>query len=142
MQQTEQVKVERTTATTPQRVVNQEVASVQRGYQGKKVIFRAYQIIWYILGIIETLLVFRFLLKLLGANVGSAFVRFIYSASGGLVRPFVGIFRTGAVEGSVFEWTTLVAMAVYAVIAYGLVYFFQLIKPVEKEEVESAVDNP
>ena len=142
MQQTEQVKVERTEVSPPQVVTTQETSTNQKGYQEKKVIFRAYQIIWYILGLIETLLVFRFLLKLLGANVGSAFVRFIYSASGGLVRPFVGIFRTGAVEGSVFEWTTLAAMAVYAVIAYGLVYFLQLVKPVGKEEVESVVGNP
>src|SRR5260221_1470445 len=110
--------------------------------QKKKVIFRAYQIIWYILGVIETLLVFRFLFKLLGANSGSPFVRFVYTLSSTFVQPFRGIFPITAVEGSVFEWTSIVAAAVYGVVAYGLVYLLQLVKPVEPEEVEQAVDNP
>lgn len=33
-------------------------------------------------------------------------------------------------------------MAVYAVLASGLVHLLQLIKPVGKEEVEQVVDNP
>ena len=41
----------------------------------------------------------------------------------------------------VFEWSTLIAMAVYAILAYGLVALFQLIKPTNPEEVEQNVDN-
>lgn len=111
-------------------------------FKTKKVIFRTYQIIWYILGVIEILLAFRFVFKLLGANSGSPFVQGIYNASNGLIRPFRGIFPTPVVEGSVFEWTTLVAIAVYAVIAYGIVYLLQLVKPVNPQEVEENVDNP
>lgn len=108
----------------------------------KKVIFRTYQIIWYILGVIETLLAFRFIFKLLGANPGSPFVQLVYSASNGLIAPFRGIFPTPVIEGSVFEWTTIVATAVYAVIAYGIVYLFQIVKPVKPQEVNEKVDNP
>jgi len=108
----------------------------------KKVIFRTYQIIWYILGVIETLLAFRFVFKLLAANPGSPFVRGIYNASSSLIAPFRGIFPTPVVEGSVFEWTTLVAVVVYAVVAYGIVYLLQLVKPVEPQEIEETVDNP
>ncbi len=113
-----------------------------REIQKKKAIFRTYQIIWYFLGVIETFLGFRFLFRLLGANPGSPFVRFVYTISGTLLAPFRSIFPTTKVEGSFFEWSSLVAMAIYAVISYGLVYLFQLIKPLEPEEVERVVDNP
>jgi YggT family protein len=105
----------------------------------KRVIFRAYQIIWYVLGIIEVLLIFRFALKLLGANQFSSFVSFIYRVSDPLAAPFFGIFRTSAVQQSVFEWSTLIGMAVYALIAWGLVWLFQLIKPASRSEVEREV---
>lgn len=45
----------------------------ENGFQRKETIYRAYQAIWYSLGIIETFLVFRIPLNLLGANTGSGF---------------------------------------------------------------------
>lgn len=109
--------------------------------QKKKVIFRTYQVIWYVLGVFEVLLGFRFLLKAFGANPGTPFVSFIYSLSNGLIAPFRGVFGTFAAEGAVLEWVSLVAMLVYLVIAYALIHFFQLVKPVNPKEVEAVVDN-
>ena len=82
-------------------------------------------IVWYILGVIEVLLSFRFVLKLLGANPQNGFVDFIYSVSGILTAPFDNIFgvastKSGEIQ-SVFEPSILVAMAVYALIAWGIV---------------------
>ena len=62
--------------------------SPQKEYQAKKAIFRSYQVIWYLLGVIEVLLGFRVLLKLLGANVQSGFTSFIYSVSSPFALPF------------------------------------------------------
>ena len=39
------------------------------------------------------------------------------------------------------EWSTLIAMAVYTVIVWGVIEFFQLVKPVNPNEVEQTVDN-
>lgn len=111
-------------------------------YQTKKAIFRTYQIIWYVLGVIEVLLGFRVLLKLLGANAYSGFTDFIYTLSNPFALPFAGILGATASTDMVMEWSTLIAMAVYAVVAYGLIAFFQLIKPTNPEEVEQTVDNP
>lgn len=113
----------------------------QQEYQTKKAIFRTYQIIWYILGSIEVLLAFRIVLKLLGANTLSGFTSFIYTVSNPLALPFAGIFGITGVSGMVFEWSTLIAMAVYAVAAYAIVALFQIIKPTNPEEVSQAVDN-
>lgn len=115
--------------------------SPQQAYQGKKAIFRAYQVIWYILGVIEVLLAFRFVLRLLGANPNSGFVSLIYGVSSPFIAPFRGIFPTPSFEGSVLEWATLIAMIVYAVVAYGIVYLLQIGKPVGPEEVERSVDT-
>src|SRR3990172_1913185 len=119
----------------------QSETSESRAIEKKKVIFRTYQVIWYVLGVIETLLLFRFIFKLLGANPGTPFVRFLYTISGSVLAPFKAIFPTTTVEGSIFEGSTLVAIAIYVVIAYGIVHLFQLVKPVKKDEVEQVVDN-
>ena|SRR5579872_5161010 len=82
--------------------------------------FRTYQIIYYVLGIIEVLLGFRFILKLLGANPATGFVSFIYSISGVFMAPFRAVFPTAAQGGSVLEWSVILAAVVYLVIAWGL----------------------
>ncbi len=113
----------------------------QKVYQKKKAIFRVYQVVWYILGIIEVLLGFRFVLKILGANSASGFTNLIYSTSDTLVGPFKGIFKVAESQGSVLEWSTVIAAVVYAVIAYGLVQLMQLVKPAMPDEVERTVDS-
>ena len=118
-----------------------DTGSAQSAYGTKKAIFRLYQVIWYILGVIEILLAARILLKLMAANQGSGFTSFIYSASGPFALPFSGVLGTSAAAGSVIEWSTLIAMAVYAVVAFGLVKLFQLIKPTSEREVNRAVNS-
>lgn len=117
------------------------IDSPQKTYETKKAIFRSYQVIWYILYVIEILLAFRVLLKLLGANSFSGFTYFIYAVSAPFALPFAGILQTSANLDFVFEWSTLIAMAVYAIIAYGMVALFQLVKPTNVDEVERTVDN-
>jgi len=118
-----------------------DVGSPQKAYGTKKAIFRLYQVIWYILGVAEVLLVSRILLKLIGANLSSGFTSFIYSASAPLVSPFRGVLGETTSQESVIEWSTIIAMAVYAVVAFGLVKLFQLIKPTTEQEVNQSVNN-
>lgn len=110
-------------------------------FQKKKVIFRTYQIVWYILGVIEVLLAFRITLKALGANPFSGFTNLIYALSDPLALPFQGILRTTVSQGSVFEWSTIIAAIVYILIASGIVYLIQFFKPVTPQEVEETVDS-
>lgn len=73
----------------------------------------------FILGLVETLLVFRFILKLLGANPQSDLVSWIYQTTDPLLQPFLFAFPTPTVRnGAVLEFTTLFAIFVYAFIAY------------------------
>lgn len=77
--------------------------SPQKEYKTKKAIFRTYQVIWYILGVIEVLLAFRILLKLLGANTYSGFTSFIYAISSPFATPFAGILGITGISASVLE---------------------------------------
>jgi hypothetical protein len=80
------------------------------------------QIIWFIAGVILLLLGFRFVISLLGANTSNGFAQFIYNTSHPFVAPFFGLFHYNNIQygASRFEVYTLVAMAVYAAIAWIL----------------------
>jgi cation transport ATPase len=81
----------------------------------------AARVVWLIAGVILTLLAIRFVFIMLGANPNSGFVNFIYSVSHPFAAPFFGIFGyTQSLGNAKVEWTTLVAMAVYALIAWGI----------------------
>jgi hypothetical protein len=81
--------------------------------------------VYFILGVIEVLLVFRFIFKLLGANPQNGFVAFLYTVSGIFAAPFSGIFNSfvssGLASKSVFEPAAIIGMIVYAVIAWGII---------------------
>src|SRR5476649_1240286 len=102
----------------------------QKVYEKKKTIFRFNQVIWYILGLIEVLLVFRIVLKLLGANPLVGFTNLIYMVTTPLAAPFLGILRVTVSGTSVFEWSTIIAAFVYLCIAWGIVYLLELIYPI------------
>jgi hypothetical protein len=72
---------------------------------------------WILAGLLGA----RFALGLLGANPAAGFAQFIYAITGPLVVPFVGLFRQLRFESSVFDSNSLVAIFVYALIAWVLV---------------------
>ncbi len=119
-----------------------ETTLTSHAYEQKEAIFRVYQIIWYILALVEILLGFRFAFRAIGANPFTFSVNLIYTLTNPLTFPFTGIIRNYIYGTTILEWSTLIAAVVYALIAWGIVYLFQLVKPVTPEEVEEEVDNP
>ena len=77
--------------------------------------------IYLLFGILEGLLGIRFVLGLLGANPAAGFAQFIYRITGPFMAPFTGLFGQPRFGGSVFESNALVAIVVYALIAWVLV---------------------
>lgn len=88
-------------------------------------------LIYFAFGILEVLLVFRLILKLTGASMGSIFVRFVYGITGVFTLPFSGMFHQGVNAGietvSIFEPATIVSIIVYAVLAVGIVKFIRIL---------------
>ncbi len=99
-----------------------------------KPLYRGTQIVWYIVGLIEVLLAFQFVLKLLGANPSAGFTAFIYSIAHVFAAPFISVFGVTEVAGSMFEWTTILAMFVYWIVAYGIVSLLLIGKTVSTPE--------
>jgi len=84
--------------------------------------------IYLVLAIVEVAVAIRFVLKLLAANPDAGFSRFVYGLTGPLLAPFNGLLgNPSASGGNLFEVTSLVAMAVYALAAWLLVKVVNLI---------------
>lgn len=102
-------------------------------------IFTARRVVYYILGTLEVLFAFRLIFKLLGANPGSGFVSFIYSISKVFLIPFTAIFRSASTEGietkAILEPSTIIAMIVYALIAWGIVKLIIIIRERNKKPI-------
>ena len=94
--------------------------------EGGSTNYRAIQIIWWVVGLIDVLIAIRFLLKMFGANTTAAFVRFMYDLTWPLVAPFHGIFNTAQEGRSIFEPESLVAIGIYALIGWGIVSLIRL----------------
>jgi hypothetical protein len=108
----------------------------QAGYQGgflvevdqKNHLDRAKSHSWvvnvtsFLSGMLEMILALRFGFRLLGASQETGFLLFLYRFSQVFVAPFHSIFYDQALgTRSVFELSTLAAMLVYALLAWGLV---------------------
>lgn len=104
-------------------------------------IYRGTQVVWYVLGILEALLAFRFVLKLLGANPNAGFTSFIYNVTYPFAAPFLNVFRITKVQGSVFEWTTILAMVVYWLLAWAIIKLFLMGRSVSTPEAAVKLDN-
>ncbi|TSC81787.1 MAG: hypothetical protein G01um101420_791 [Parcubacteria group bacterium Gr01-1014_20] len=106
-----------------------------------KSLLKGTQIVWYILSLLEVLLAFRFVLKLTGANPEAGFSSFIYSITWPFATPFLAVFPRTVVQGSIFEWTTLLAMLVYWMIAIAIVRLFLMSKTVSTPEAAAKLEK-
>lgn len=106
-----------------------------------KPLYLGIRITWYLLGILEALLAIRFLLKLMQANPSAGFTSFVYAVTGIFTVPFEAVFRNLRAQGSVVEWTTILAMGVYWLIAMAAVKLFVIGKPVSTLEADAKIDQ-
>ena len=67
-------------------------------------------------------------------------MNFVYSISSIFAQPFSSIFHNTVSNNSIFEWSILIGMIVYLVIAYALVKLVQLINPATPQKVKDTVD--
>jgi len=102
--------------------VTRDVAAERR-----LVLFQVTRIVWSILGLLEILLGLRFMLKLIAANPNSGFAVFMYGITGPFTAPFTGLIGTPASGGMILEVTALFAMAIYALIFWGVVRVIRIV---------------
>lgn len=83
-----------------------------------------------IIGLAESLIGLRVILKFLGANAAAPFVQWIYQTSDSLLYPFQGMFPVSHLpEGFTIEFSALFGLIVYAFLGYILedaISFFEM----------------
>jgi uncharacterized membrane protein len=94
-----------------------EQLRIERRYR----LAKATQIIWLITGILEALIGIRVLLRLIAANPNAGFAAFIYDLTAVFLAPFLGLTTDPAANGAVLEISSLIAMLVYGLLAWGIV---------------------
>ncbi len=82
--------------------------------------FKATQLIWLALGLVEALIAMRIVLKLIGANPESLFAVFIYGVSSIFLFPFEGLVENPTNGNMVLELTSIIAMLVYAFVFWAV----------------------
>lgn len=69
---------------------------------------------WFAI-VVEITLGLRFLFKLIGASPTNVFASFIYALTNVMLLPFAGLITNPSLNPiQAFEWTTLIAMGIYA----------------------------
>lgn len=84
--------------------------------------------IWLAAVVLEILIAFRIFLKLIAANPQSGFASFVYNITAPFLAPFAGLTSAPSTNnGSVLEFSSLIAMAVYALLFWLALYVVRLI---------------
>ncbi len=89
--------------------------------------FKWKRIVWFIAVVLEILIGFRVLLKLIAANPQSGFANFIYTVTTLLLAPFAGLTTAPSANGIVLEISSLIAMIVYAILFWLALYAIKLL---------------
>lgn len=94
-------------------------------------------IVYFLFGTLDVFLLARLLLKVTGANASNGFVNLIYDLTRIFILPFQGVFNGGTAQNlensSVFEPAVIIALIVYAVLAWGIVKLIRIFSG-EKQE--------
>lgn len=103
------------------------------------------RILIVVFGLIETLLAFRFIFKLAGANPENTLIKLLYDTTQFMVAIFASIFTPATTDGletvSVIEPGTIIAMIVIALIALGISKLMNQDTSVQKNTTEFTAVN-
>ncbi len=97
------------------------------GAAGRVLVARISALIWVVFGVLDALIALRIVLKLIAANPGSGFADFVYKLTDVFLAPFSGLVASPVIGNGVFEISSIIALVVYALLAWVIVRIFRLI---------------
>jgi hypothetical protein len=106
--------------TNENRVTEVESLQTEPDREQRIFTFKVTQLVWLFFGILETLIVLRILLKLIGANPASPIAALIYAFTDLFLFPFAGLTGSPAAGGMVLELPAFFAIVIYALIAWAI----------------------
>jgi len=119
----------------------------EAGREQRVATFKATQLIWLLLGLLEAAIALRFIFKLIGVNEANAFATFLYNVTDFFLAPFASLAKAPAAGGSVLEVSSIIAMIVYLLIGWALerivyVLFYRPRGPVSVRQTTVAEHTP
>jgi uncharacterized protein with PQ loop repeat len=93
---------------------------VDKNAEAARAAYRTSAFIWLMFGVLISLIGLRVFLKLIGANPGNFFAQFVYSFTDVFLWPFYGLTGNPSANGLVLEIPSIIAMVVYAIIAWAI----------------------
>ena len=103
----------------PRAAVDQASAVAYDPYAEKRAgSYKMVQTVYLIFGVMIALIAIRFVLQALGADPRAGFAQFIFAMTNWLVAPFHGLFGAPAAGAAVLDTAAIVAMVVYALLAW------------------------
>jgi uncharacterized protein YggT (Ycf19 family) len=103
-------------------------------------------LVWFLAALIIAVLAIRFVLAMAGADPGTGFVSLIYGLSSPFRAPFAGIFGQpitydGAAVTARLEFEDLVAIVVYALVAFGITKLLSLMLGTNRTDTTVYTDS-
>jgi hypothetical protein len=127
----------------------QEVRTTEHevGREQRVATFKATQMIWLLLGLLEAALALRVVFKLIAVNADNLFATVLYGVTGLFVAPFASLVGAPKAGGMVLEISSIIAMIVYLLIAWALerivfVLFYRPRGPVSVRQTIVAEHTP
>ena len=119
----------------------------EAGREQRVATFKATQLIWLLLGLLEAALALRVIFKLVGVNEANSFATLLYSVTGFFLAPFASLATAPAAGRMVLEVSTIIAMIVYLLIGWALerivyVFFYRPRGPVSVKQTTVAEHTP
>ena len=84
----------------------------------RDLLLRLQQLVGLAFIVIEGIVALRVVFKAMGANAQAGFSSFIYTISSPFVGPFHPVFKDGTINGHPFELGSVLAMLVFALLAF------------------------
>ena len=92
----------------------------EAGQEQRVATFKATQMIWLLVGLLEAAIALRVVFKLIGVNASNSFATLLYSVTDLFVAPFASLTGAPAAGGMVLEISSIIAMIVYLLIGWAM----------------------
>jgi len=119
----------------------------EQGREQRVATFKATQLIWLILGLVEAAIALRVIFKLIAVNAENSFATLLYGVTNLFVAPFASLASAPAAGGMVLEISSIIAMIVYLLVGWALerivyVLFYRPRGPVSVRQTTVAEHTP
>jgi uncharacterized protein YggT (Ycf19 family) len=92
----------------------------------QEILYRVTGLIQWSVGVLNSLLCLRYLLKLMGANPTNTIAQFVYSTTQPALTTFEGLIQTREFGGTVLEFNALIAIAIYGMLGWLTVQLLRI----------------